>query len=85
MVYHTQNYCDFRLLPTSGILGTTRRDVSETGCVYGLRCLAPLRTETYPLSETLCFLVPRIPDDGTVQKSIRPNSDHVFHVVKKVY
>jgi hypothetical protein len=46
-VYHTQNYWVFGLFPPSGFLGTRKHDVSETGSV----------------SETSCFLVPRIPDD----------------------
>jgi hypothetical protein len=33
-------------------------------------CLPPhLRTETHPVSETLCFLVSRIPDDGKSPKN----------------
>jgi hypothetical protein len=77
MVYHTQNYWFFGLFPSSSILGTRKHDVSETvievGSVQGAqlsRCLTPLhlRTETDPDSETSCFLVPRIPDMGKVQK-----------------
>jgi hypothetical protein len=52
MVYHVQNYWGFGIFPSSGILGTRKHDVSETGSV----------------SETLCFLVPRIPDDGKSKK-----------------
>jgi hypothetical protein len=52
MVYHTQNYWVFGLFPSSRILGTRKHDVSETD----------------PVSETSCFLVPRIPDDGKIQK-----------------
>jgi hypothetical protein len=33
----TQNYWGFGLLPSSGILGTRKYDVSETGCVSVLR------------------------------------------------
>jgi hypothetical protein len=34
------------------------------------RCLPPhLRKETDPVSETSCFLVPRIPDDGKSPKT----------------
>jgi hypothetical protein len=48
--------------------------VIEINYFYGAqlcRCLIPplyLRTETDPVSETSCFLVSRIPDDGKVQK-----------------
>jgi hypothetical protein len=31
-----------------------------------------LRTETDPVSETSCFLVSRIPDDGKVEKTSNP-------------
>jgi hypothetical protein len=47
MVYHNENYWVSGLSPSSGILGNRKHDVSETG----------------PVSETSCFLVPRIPDD----------------------
>jgi hypothetical protein len=33
MVYRTQNYRVFELLPSSGILGTRKQDVSEVGSV----------------------------------------------------
>jgi hypothetical protein len=48
MVYNTWNYRVFGLFPLSGILETRKNDVSETD----------------PVSETSCFLVSRIPDDG---------------------
>jgi hypothetical protein len=35
MVYNTQNYCSFRLCPSSGILETREQDVSETGSSSG--------------------------------------------------
>jgi hypothetical protein len=38
MVCHIQNYWDFGLFPSSGILGTRKHDVSETGSVSVLRC-----------------------------------------------
>jgi hypothetical protein len=57
MVYHTQNYWVFGLCPSSGILGTIKHDVSERD----------------PVSETSCFIVPVIPDDGKVQNP--SNSD----------
>jgi hypothetical protein len=44
----TQIYGVFGLCPSSGIVGTRKHNFSETGSV----------------SETLCFLVYRIPDDG---------------------
>jgi hypothetical protein len=53
MVYHIQNSWVFGLLPSSDILGTRKHDVSETGSV----------------SETLCFLVPRISEDGKSPKT----------------
>jgi hypothetical protein len=37
MVYHTQNYWVFGLFPSSGVLGTRKHDVSETGSVSVLR------------------------------------------------
>jgi hypothetical protein len=37
MVYHTQNYWVFGLFPSSGILGTRKHDVLETGSVSVLR------------------------------------------------
>jgi hypothetical protein len=52
MVYNTRNYSVFGLCPSSGILKTRDHNVSETD----------------PVSETLCSLVFRIPDDGQVQK-----------------
>jgi hypothetical protein len=52
MVYNTQDYRFFWTSPSSGILETRKHDVSETD----------------PGSETSCFLVSRIPDDGKVQK-----------------
>jgi hypothetical protein len=53
MVYHTQNYWVFGHFPSSGIVGTRKHDVSERDLV----------------SETSCFLVPRIPDDGKSPKT----------------
>jgi hypothetical protein len=38
MVYHVQNYWVFGLFPSSGILGTRKHVVSETGSVSILRC-----------------------------------------------
>jgi hypothetical protein len=54
-----QNYWGFGLLPSSGILGTRKHDVSETD----------------PASETSCFLVPTIPGDGKVQKHSNSECD----------
>jgi hypothetical protein len=48
VVYNTQNYWVFELRLSSGILKTTKHNVSETGSV----------------SETFCFLVFRMLDDG---------------------
>jgi hypothetical protein len=74
----------FWTFPSSGVLETRKHDVSETGCVSVLRwkggeytySVGPLRIElisitglSYPVSETSCFLVSRIPDDGKVQKT----------------
>jgi hypothetical protein len=53
MVYTTQDYWVFWTFPSSGILETRKHDVSEID----------------PVSETSCFLVSRIPDDGKVQKT----------------
>jgi hypothetical protein len=38
MVYHNQNYWVLGLFPSSGILGDTKHDVSETSSVSVLRC-----------------------------------------------
>jgi hypothetical protein len=70
MVYNTKNYWGFGHFPSSDILETRKHDVSETGSVSFLRCLPPpLRTETYPVSETSCFLVSRISDEGRSPKT----------------
>jgi hypothetical protein len=39
MVYNTRNYLVFGLFPLSGILGSRKHDVSETGSVSVLRCV----------------------------------------------
>jgi hypothetical protein len=65
MVYNTQNYWVFGLFPASSIL-ETRKHVSETGSVS---VLPHLRMETDPVSETSCFLVSRILDDGKSPKT----------------
>jgi hypothetical protein len=84
MVYNTQDYCFFFTYPSSGILETRKHDVSETGSVPQVS--SPpfhLRTERGPVSETSCFLVSRIPDDGKVQKPSNPNifGDQVVHMI----
>jgi hypothetical protein len=38
MLYNTLNYWVFGLFPSSGILGTRKHDISETGSVSILRC-----------------------------------------------
>jgi hypothetical protein len=53
MVYNTQIYWVFGLLPSSGILENRKHDVSERDTV----------------SETSCFLFSRIPDDGKSHKA----------------
>jgi hypothetical protein len=77
MVYHNQNYWVFGLSPLSGILRNRKHDVLEKTPTQ----LSPLdranfnhwtthlRTETDPVSETLCFLFPRVPDDGESPKT----------------
>jgi hypothetical protein len=52
MVYNTQNYWVFGLFPSSRSLEIRKHDASETD----------------PVSETSCFLVSRIPDDGRSTK-----------------
>jgi hypothetical protein len=42
MVYNTQNYWFFGFIPSSGILGTRKHDVSETGSVPVLSCVYQL-------------------------------------------
>jgi hypothetical protein len=49
MVYNTQNYRVFGLFPSSGILGTRKHDVSETGSVSVLRCGRKTPTQMGPL------------------------------------
>jgi hypothetical protein len=39
MVYNTQNYWVFAIFASSGILGTRKHNVSETGSVSVLRCV----------------------------------------------
>jgi hypothetical protein len=53
MVYQNQDYRVFGLSPSSGILGNRKHNVLETGSV----------------SETSCFLFPKIPDDGESKKT----------------
>jgi hypothetical protein len=65
MVCNIQNYWVFGICPSSGILETRKHSVSET--VSG-PSFSHLRTETDPVSETLCYLVSRIPDDGQIPK-----------------
>jgi hypothetical protein len=80
MVYHIRNYWVFGHFPLSSILETRKHDVSETGAMElplskGLnlsRCLPRpphLKTETDPVSETSCSLVPTISDDGKSPKT----------------
>jgi hypothetical protein len=56
-----QSYCFI-------LKGSDDRSVIEASSFYGTqqgRCLPPhLKTDTDPVSETLRFLVSRIPDDG---------------------
>jgi hypothetical protein len=62
-VARTQVYWFFFLtFPSSGILETRKHDW------VGVFSPFHLRTETDPVSETTCFLVSRIPDDGKVPK-----------------
>jgi hypothetical protein len=53
MVYNIQNYRIFGLCSPSGILEARKHTVLETD----------------PVSETLCFLASRIPDDGQSPKT----------------
>jgi hypothetical protein len=85
MVHNTLNYWVFGLRPSSSILETRKHDVLETRSVsvvrwgreissfYGTqqsRCLLlHPRTETDPVSETLCSLVSTISDDGRNPKT----------------
>jgi hypothetical protein len=52
-VFNTQNHWVFRLCPSSGILKIRKYYFSETGSV----------------SEKMCVLVSRIPDDGQSPKT----------------
>jgi hypothetical protein len=49
MVCHTQNYWVFGLFPSSGIIGTRKHDVSETGSVSVFRCRGKIPTQMGPL------------------------------------
>jgi hypothetical protein len=60
MVCNTQNYWVSVLCPLSGILNSRKQNVSETGYVR----ISHLRTGTNAVSETLCFLMFRSPEDG---------------------
>jgi hypothetical protein len=68
MVYNTQNYRNFGLCPSSSILKNGEQSSVEVALFQGLNrvsCLPlHLRTETDPVSETLCSLIFKIPDDG---------------------
>jgi hypothetical protein len=79
IVYNTQNYWDSRLSPLSGILYAREHNLFRNWisfCPQWLRFALPkgpnkigvssshLKAETDPISETVCFLVFRIPDDG---------------------
>jgi hypothetical protein len=53
------------------LYSNTQQDVNNKDLPKGPnRVPSPtrLRTETHPVSETLCFLVVRIPDDGHISK-----------------
>jgi hypothetical protein len=65
MVYDTQNYCVSGLCLSSVILNTRKHNVSETGSV----------------SQTLCFLVFRIPDDGVSPET--SNSEKLNNLINK--
>jgi hypothetical protein len=79
--YNTLNYWVFGLLPSSGIVETRKKLLGNWISFQWLRLalskgpngvgvFAPhLRTETDPFSETSCFLVSRIPDDGQSPKT----------------
>jgi hypothetical protein len=62
MAYHIQNYWVFGLFPSSGILGTRKHDVSETGSVSVLRCcgedtysVESRKVYSYNGIDSLCF------------------------------
>jgi hypothetical protein len=61
-----QNYWGSGLCPSPGILNTRKHNILETGCVS----VPHLRMDTDPVSEMLCFLVFRIPDDGHSPKTL---------------
>jgi hypothetical protein len=76
-MYNNQNHWVSGTCPSSSILKTRKRDISETGSLVGRFRLAlskgpngvsvpsrHLKTETDPVSETLCFLGFRIPGYG---------------------
>jgi hypothetical protein len=71
---YSQNYCFFWTLLSSGILGTRKHDVLESGSASVLRC-GGKTPEADPLSKMSCFLVPRIPDDG---KSKKPSNSECY-------
>jgi hypothetical protein len=63
MVYNTRNYWVFGRCPSSGILKIREHNISETGSVSVLRWGGG-GEDTYSVSETLCSLIFRIPNDG---------------------
>jgi hypothetical protein len=65
MMYNTQNDWVFELWLSSGILENTTFRKLE----YVSSFPPHLKTETDPVSETLCFLFSRIPDDGQESKN----------------
>jgi hypothetical protein len=78
MEYYTREYWASGLRPSSAILNAREHSVSETGTVIDpvievSSSKGPnrvgvfhshLKTETDPISKTLCFLAFRMPDDG---------------------
>jgi hypothetical protein len=79
MVYDAENYWVSELCPSSGILNFRKHNVWDTGSVPIQGVRLALRDPTvqvsscphlgkkiHPVSETLCFLVSGIPDDGQI-------------------
>jgi hypothetical protein len=61
-LFLVQNKWVSGLCPSTGILNTRKHNVSETGSVSVHRPPPYPRTESDQVSETLCFIVYRMPD-----------------------
>jgi hypothetical protein len=63
-IYNTLNYWVSGFCPSSKILNTTKHNVSETGSVSSSGLSPFILGRKHVVSETLCSLLLRFPDDG---------------------